>query len=263
MLKGLTLPRAFRRAIAVAVLALSLPAAACAPNGPAEAAPDRVAGTARVIDGMTFEIAGTTVRLFGIDTPDLAQNCERKGRTIPCGNVSRTALMDLVAGTTATCTTVKDRRAANSQENSRPGSPMVATCSAGGFDIGNNMVHTGWALADPKTAPRRYRTTEANARKRKVGLWRMKFDFPWDWRANKRARSDGSEICVRGQFTDEGAECPTLRDAEGVLYTIARRDIGFEPGREICVCGRVAEISFCMQGETLVASRIGPASDCP
>ena len=261
MLEYRTGPRAFR--FAVAALALAVPAAACAPYAAAGATETPIVGTARVIDGMTFEIAGTRVRLYGIDVPDLAQTCERNGRTIPCGNVSRTALMDLVAGAQVSCKPAAGGRAANSLEIRPSGGPVVATCSAGGFDIGNNMVHTGWALADPKTAPRRYRKTETKARARKVGLWRMKFDLPWDWRADKGAGPDESEICVRGRLTNEGAECPALRDSEGVLYTIAKQNIGRRPGQDICVCGRVAEMSFCMQGKTLTPSRIGPASDCP
>ena len=252
-----------RSPISRAALALAVLAAACAPNATAGAAEVRVVGSARVIDGMTLEIAGITVRLYGIDAPDLEQTCERRGRTIPCGNVSRTALMDLVAGAQVTCKPVKGRRTANNPENRPSGDPVVATCSAGGFDIGANMVHTGWALADPKTAPRRYRTTGTKARARKVGLWRLKFEFPWDWRAKGRAGPAKSEICVRGRLTDEGAECPALRDAHGVLYTVAKRNIGRRPGQDICVCGRVADMSFCMQGKTLIPSRIGPASDCP
>lgn len=146
--------------------------------GPAQVGPAEIVPT-RVIDGMTLEIAGTRFRLFGIDAPDLDQICERRGRSLPCGEIARTALMDLVAGSDVTCTPVKNTQAPGGPA----GGPVVARCSAGGFDIGRNMVHTGWALADPLVAPPGYRERQARARRRKVGLWRFSFAPPSEWRA--------------------------------------------------------------------------------
>ena len=73
-----------------------------------------------------------------------------------------------------------------------------------------------------------------------------------------------NEICVRGRLTDEGVECPAMRGPNGRLYTLVG-DPGAAPdaGTEACVCGRVAELSSCMQGTTLIVSRIGPPDSCP
>ena len=72
------------------------------------------------------------------------------------------------------------------------------------------------------------------------------------------------EICVRGRITDEGVECQAMRGRDGRLYTLVG-DPGEAPaaGSELCVCGRVAELSSCMQGTTVVVTRIGPPDGCP
>jgi hypothetical protein len=70
------------------------------------------------------------------------------------------------------------------------------------------------------------------------------------------------EVCVRGRLTDEGVECQAMRGADGRLYTLAGDLAGLVPGAEACVCGRVAELSTCMQGTTLAISRVGPPALC-
>lgn len=70
-------------------------------------------------------------------------------------------------------------------------------------------------------------------------------------------------ICIRGKVTDEGIECPALR-AEGELYTLAGESGAFEVGDEVCVCGAVADVSFCMQGTTIAVTQITPGDlGCP
>ena len=72
------------------------------------------------------------------------------------------------------------------------------------------------------------------------------------------------EICLRGAFTEEGVECRAVRAADGALYTLSG-DLSGAPGSgsTACVCGRVAELSTCMQGTTIAVSRIGPPDACP
>ena len=73
----------------------------------------------------------------------------------------------------------------------------------------------------------------------------------------------GSVLVVKGRLTTEGVECIALRDANGTLYTLAGGSGSFRPGDEVCVRGRPAEVSSCMQGITIAVDSIGPASDCP
>ena len=43
-------------------------------------------GVVRVIDGDTWDVGGARVRLFGIDTPEPDQTCERGGELLRCGS---------------------------------------------------------------------------------------------------------------------------------------------------------------------------------
>lgn len=131
-------------------------------------------GAARAVDGDTLEIAGRIFHLRGIDAPEPGQTCDWPERTIDCGEIARLALMDLVAGAAVACMpagTTADGEA-------------TALCVAGGFDLSANMVHTGWALADPQSGGE-YADIEARARAARRGVWKGGFDPPWEWR-NRR-----------------------------------------------------------------------------
>ena len=52
---------------------------------PADLAAQDISGLARASDGDTLSILGISVRLFGIDAPELAQNCTRGGTAWACG----------------------------------------------------------------------------------------------------------------------------------------------------------------------------------
>ncbi len=70
--------------------------------------------------------------------------------------------------------------------------------------------------------------------------------------------SDGRFMrCYKGVLTDEGVECQAFRSDEGELFTLLGDLGGFSDGDKVVVCGTIADISFCMQGTTLVVSYIG------
>jgi hypothetical protein len=68
--------------------------------------------------------------------------------------------------------------------------------------------------------------------------------------------SGGETVQVHGTVTDEGVECPAVRDRAGTLYTLAGADADLEPGTEVTVEGRIAEVSICMQGVTIEVESI-------
>ena len=121
-----------------------------------------ISGTARVIDARTMEVAGHKLRLFGIAPPAPGQVCRWPNKDIPCGRIAATALMDLVFTATVVC-----------RRNGRTDTDgvAIATCRADGFDVGRNMVHTGWARAVPDLEPS-YVPVERAAEKAKRGVWR-------------------------------------------------------------------------------------------
>ena len=72
-------------AVAAAVLLHAAPASA-----------ESVTGIARVIDGDTLEVAGTRVRLYGVDAPESKQLCKRRnGEDYACGATQYTSVQGL------------------------------------------------------------------------------------------------------------------------------------------------------------------------
>ena len=138
-----------------------------------------LSGIPEVIDGDTIVVAGETVRLFGIDAPEMGQNCAIGARTYDCGAVSRTALLDLTAGTPVTCELMPGASGGNNREGA-PG-----RCFAAGYDLSEGMAYTGWALAE-RDRTGRYVSFETGAQKARRGLWKGDFVPPWAWRDGER-----------------------------------------------------------------------------
>jgi endonuclease YncB( thermonuclease family) len=145
-------------------------------SGPAAAAPTIIQGNPEVLSGDTLSIAGIVLHLSGIDAPEEGQLCRvPSGRAFDCGLVSKTALQDLTVAVSVSCRLTGGRR-----ENL-----PEARCFAAGYDLSKGMVHTGWALAWPKTGST-YSAVEITARKARHGMWRGEFIAPWDWRGGSR-----------------------------------------------------------------------------
>lgn len=129
-------------------------------------------GRAHVSDGDSVAIAGTRLRLVGIDAPELAQDCELRGRAYPCGVEAKTHLEALIAGWPLDC--VWDRRDKYGRG--------LARCRAGSTDLGATMVRDGWAVAYLGG----FEAEEAEARRAGRGLWAGRFERPQDFRRRER-----------------------------------------------------------------------------
>ena len=84
----------------------------------------KITGPARVIDGDSIVVAGTEIRIYGIDAPESRQTCRTNGRSGPCGTVATAAMRSLVAGREIRC---------QARDQDRYGR-TVALCHAGGLD---------------------------------------------------------------------------------------------------------------------------------
>lgn len=124
-------------------------------------APDTVSGTARVIDGDTLEVAGTRVRLAGIDAPELQQRC-RDGA--PCGWQARQHLAGLILG--------HGGRVRCTIEGADIYGRSLAACRVGPHDLGEAMVRAGHAIPWEPRGRSRYEPL-----RRPVG-----FEEPAAWR---------------------------------------------------------------------------------
>lgn len=150
-----------RSILPLLALALPLPVAAQSFSGPAEA-----------IDGDTLVMAGERIRLFGIDAPERAQTCDRKGAAWACGSDATAMLADMVSGRTIDCA-AKDR-----DDYGR----VVAICRVGDRDLGGVMVREGMAVAFTRYS-QDYVETEARAKRLGMALWGSNFQRPEQYRA--------------------------------------------------------------------------------
>ncbi|WP_312417755.1 thermonuclease family protein [Shinella sp.] len=137
-----------------------------------------IVGRASVIDGDTIEIAGERIRLNGIDAPESRQLCEDGAfSAYRCGQRAALALADwLDQAQPIKCKQIdKDRY-----------SRIVATCERAGADVGEWLVRAGHALDWPRYSNGRYAAAQADARAHSRGIWRGRFDLPWEWRKENR-----------------------------------------------------------------------------
>ncbi len=132
--------------------------------------PETLNGPAFVVDGDSIEIIGSRVRLYGIDAPEVEQDCEKDGRDWACGREAGAALRRKINGRTVECDPVEfdqyDR--------------ILARCSVGGEELNAWMVRQGWAVSFGA-----YRDDERFARSNRLGVWVGEFQRPGDWRRER------------------------------------------------------------------------------
>lgn len=123
-----------------------------------------------VQDGDSFVIQQTTIRLDGIDAPEIKQNCySADGSIWRCGPEARNQLAKMLRKGDVKC---------EPQAKDRYGR-TIAKCSSQGIpDIAEEMVRLGWAINAAKIGEGKYATAEEEAKNAKRGLWQGKFERP-------------------------------------------------------------------------------------
>lgn len=169
------------------------------------AAPDRaveyVAGQARVVDGDTLDIAGTRIRLEGIDAPESGQQCIRSSRGMhgaswSCGADATRALAALVAG--------REVRCEGSERDSYD--RLIAICRVGSTEINAEMVRRGLARAFVRYS-RRLESVERGAREMRLGIWQGSNEPAWDYRARRWAEAEAQapgDCAIKGNISRHG-----------------------------------------------------------
>lgn len=142
---------------------------------------DDGAGGLVVRDGDSFKLNETSIRLDGIDAPELKQNCNSADGSIwRCGPESRKQLGLLLKSGEVKCTSTATDRYGRS----------IATCSAGKIeDVAREMVRQGWAIASGRQGEGKYAAEEEEARKAKRGIWQGPFERPKKYR-DEHPRTD-------------------------------------------------------------------------
>lgn len=93
------------------------------------------AANAVAIDGDTIKLGDKTIRLEGIDAPELRPPClDVKGKLYRCGRAAKNALSKLLTAPVACSPSGLDRYGRT-----------LAYCTAGSRDLSTAMVAAGWA----------------------------------------------------------------------------------------------------------------------
>ena len=61
------------------------------------------ANEVKIIDGDTIIVDGEKIRFFGIDAPEIDQECKKKGKIIKCGLLAKNVLEDKIANQKPLC----------------------------------------------------------------------------------------------------------------------------------------------------------------
>lgn len=142
---------------------------------PVSATQNAISGQATVVDGDQLVLQGYRVLLWGIDAPELEQQCKADGVAWPCGQEAAAALTQIIGEQTLTCVDKGDA----------PYAKVSGVCRIGDTDLNAWLVSEGWAIA-VRHITRTYTDQEKAAKKAKAGIWRGDFVKPWDWRKGKR-----------------------------------------------------------------------------
>ena len=127
----------------------------------------------QVSDGDSLRSGDLRIRLFGIDAPELKQQCtDQNGILWSCGVAALKQLNALIS---------KNKDLQCSLRDVDRYGRLVMQCFSGSTDIGAAMVRSGHALAYRDFSDL-YVAEEKQAKKAHIGIWRGTFSPPWEWR---------------------------------------------------------------------------------
>lgn len=136
-----------------------------------------LSGPAHAGDGDSLTVSGISVRLFGIDAPELGQICRRGGSQWKCGDEARRRLQAMLDGQQVSC------RRVDTDEYGR----TLAVCTAGRWELNKAMVESGWATAFHRYSEA-YSADEVRAKSAGLGIWNSEFEAPADYRHREQTR---------------------------------------------------------------------------
>ena len=139
-----------------------------------------------VHDGDTFSLGEVSLRLWGVDAPELEQRC-RSGEV--CGERSRTHLIELLSGALVQCDQQKSLRSGRLTESfGRPLVRCVARRQGRREDVGGRMIEDGFAVMYRSDNRYGYSVQQAHALESLAGLMGRCMLRPDIWRNNISTR---------------------------------------------------------------------------
>mgnify|MGYP006151725905 CR=1 FL=1 len=127
-----------------------------------------------VVDGDTIHLNGEKIRFTGIDTPELKQICIKEGAENLCGETAKQILIKKIGNNIVQC--IREGR----DQYKR----TLAECFVNNNSLSRYLVRSGYAFAYRKYS-KKFVTDENYAKVNQIGMWSMKFEYPWDYRKNK------------------------------------------------------------------------------
>ena len=131
--------------------------------------------TIKIVDGDTIHLNGEKIRFTGIDTPELKQTCLKEGIKYSCGVTAKQILIDKIGNNNVECIS----------EGKDQYKRTLAECFVNNESLSGYLVRSGYAFAYRRYS-KKFIPDEDFARINKIGMWSMKFDYPWDYRKSKK-----------------------------------------------------------------------------
>ena len=125
----------------------------------------------RVVDGDTIYLNGDKIRFSGIDTPELKQTCIKEGVIDPCGVTAKEILIKKIGDNKVKCIS----------EGKDQYKRTLAECFVNDESLSSYLVRRGYAFAYRRYS-KKFIPDENYAKANQIGMWSMKFNFPWDYR---------------------------------------------------------------------------------
>jgi len=125
----------------------------------------------KIIDGDTIHLNNEKIRFTGIDTPELKQTCSKNNEIIDCGIQARQLLINKIGKKKVNCV----------REGKDQYKRTLAECFVNDLSLSKFLVREGYAFAYRKYS-KKFIEDENFAKNNNMGIWSMKFEYPWDWR---------------------------------------------------------------------------------
>ena len=129
------------------------------------------ANNLKIVDGDTIVLNGEKIRFSGIDTPELKQTCMNGNQKVFCGMFAKMLLVKKIGNEIPQCI----------REGKDTYKRTLAECFINGESLSVFLVRSGYAFAYRKYSDK-FIKEEEFAKKDKLGMWSMKFQYPWDFR---------------------------------------------------------------------------------
>ena len=129
------------------------------------------ANNLKIMDGDTILLNGEKIRFSGIDTPELKQICMKGDEKVFCGRAAKMLLVKKIGNRIPECI----------REGKDVYKRTLAECFINGESLSVFLVRSGYAFAYRKYSDK-FIKDEEFAKKNKLGIWAMKFQYPWDFR---------------------------------------------------------------------------------